>query len=262
MKLCTRLRQFRGDASSGRGSIASSSTRAGTAWRGSASAAPSRCRSRTTANGDGGDGDPARLALLGDLRRDVADALSQALARPAHRRRPQGFIRALVRGDRARGADAGGHGEVLRPPRAQPPPCAARRAGRGVKTTPLGRQEIEEILPHRDPFLLLDEVVELEPGVRVVARKQVRDDEWYLAGHFPGPADHARRSHRRGDGADGRRRRPRRRGEPRQARALRGHRRRAVQADRGPGRRARADVRARAGAGPGRARKATRHGGR
>ena len=53
-------------------------------------------------------------------------------------------------------------------------------------TTPLGRQEIEEILPHRDPFLLLDEVVELEPGVRVVARKHVRDDEWYLAGHFPG----------------------------------------------------------------------------
>ena len=55
-----------------------------------------------------------------------------------------------------------------------------------MKTTPLGRQEIEEILPHRDPFLLLDEVVELEPGVRVVARKTVRDDEWYLAGHFPG----------------------------------------------------------------------------
>ena len=51
---------------------------------------------------------------------------------------------------------------------------------------PLGRREIEEILPHRDPFLLLDEVIELEPGVRVVARKLVRADEWYLAGHFPG----------------------------------------------------------------------------
>ena len=37
-----------------------------------------------------------------------------------------------------------------------------------------------------DPFLLLDEVVELEPGARVVARKRVREDEWYLAGHFPG----------------------------------------------------------------------------
>jgi 3-hydroxyacyl-[acyl-carrier-protein] dehydratase len=50
----------------------------------------------------------------------------------------------------------------------------------------LGRREIEEILPHRDPFLLLDEVLELEPGVRVLARKRVREDEWYLAGHFPG----------------------------------------------------------------------------
>ena len=52
--------------------------------------------------------------------------------------------------------------------------------------TPLGRAEIEAILPHRDPFLLIDEVVELEPGARVVARKRVRADEWYLQGHFPG----------------------------------------------------------------------------
>jgi 3-hydroxyacyl-[acyl-carrier-protein] dehydratase len=55
-----------------------------------------------------------------------------------------------------------------------------------TKATRLGRSEIEAILPHREPFLLLDEVLELEPGVRVVARKRVRDDEWYLAGHFPG----------------------------------------------------------------------------
>jgi 3-hydroxyacyl-[acyl-carrier-protein] dehydratase len=52
--------------------------------------------------------------------------------------------------------------------------------------TPLGRAEIEAILPHREPFLLIDEVVELELGVRAVARKTVRADEWYLAGHFPG----------------------------------------------------------------------------
>ena len=54
-----------------------------------------------------------------------------------------------------------------------------------MKTT-LGRAEIEAILPHREPFLLIDEVLELEPGSRVVARKAVRPDEWYLAGHFPG----------------------------------------------------------------------------
>ena len=51
---------------------------------------------------------------------------------------------------------------------------------------PLGREAIEAIIPHREPFLLLDEVVELVPGARVVARKTVRPDEWYLAGHFPG----------------------------------------------------------------------------
>jgi 3-hydroxyacyl-[acyl-carrier-protein] dehydratase len=51
---------------------------------------------------------------------------------------------------------------------------------------PLGRTEIEAILPHREPFLLIDEVLELDPGRRVVARKTVREDEWYLAGHFPG----------------------------------------------------------------------------
>ena len=51
---------------------------------------------------------------------------------------------------------------------------------------PLDRAGIESILPHREPFLLIDEVVELEPGERVVARKRVREDEWYLRGHFPG----------------------------------------------------------------------------
>ena len=51
---------------------------------------------------------------------------------------------------------------------------------------PFGREQIESIIPHRDPFLFLDEVLELEPGVRVVARKQVRGDEWFFPGHFPG----------------------------------------------------------------------------
>ena len=52
-------------------------------------------------------------------------------------------------------------------------------------TTALGRAEIEAILPHREPFLLIDEVLELEPGKRVVARRQVRADDWWFAGHFP-----------------------------------------------------------------------------
>jgi 3-hydroxyacyl-[acyl-carrier-protein] dehydratase len=51
---------------------------------------------------------------------------------------------------------------------------------------PFGREGIESIIPHRDPFLFLDEVLELEPGKRVVARKLVRPDEWFFPGHFPG----------------------------------------------------------------------------
>jgi 3-hydroxyacyl-[acyl-carrier-protein] dehydratase len=56
---------------------------------------------------------------------------------------------------------------------------------RTVLTAPFGRAEIESILPHRDPFLLLDEVVELEPGRRVVARREVRADDFWVPGHFP-----------------------------------------------------------------------------
>lgn len=50
---------------------------------------------------------------------------------------------------------------------------------------PFGREVIESILPHRDPFLLIDEVVELEPGLRTVARRTVRADDWWFTGHFP-----------------------------------------------------------------------------
>ena len=53
-------------------------------------------------------------------------------------------------------------------------------------SAPFGRAEIEQIIPHREPFLLIDEVLELVAGARAVARKRVREDEWYLRGHFPG----------------------------------------------------------------------------
>ena len=52
-------------------------------------------------------------------------------------------------------------------------------------TTPFGRDEIESILPHRPPFLLLDEVLELVPGERVTAAYRVPEDGWWFAGHFP-----------------------------------------------------------------------------
>jgi 3-hydroxymyristoyl/3-hydroxydecanoyl-(acyl carrier protein) dehydratase len=48
----------------------------------------------------------------------------------------------------------------------------------------LGKAEIEAIIPHRYPFLLVDEVLELVPGERVAARKLVSEED--CAGHFPG----------------------------------------------------------------------------
>lgn len=50
----------------------------------------------------------------------------------------------------------------------------------------LTTKEIMNILPHRHPFLLVDTIEELEPGVRAVGRKCVSFDEPYFAGHFPG----------------------------------------------------------------------------
>ncbi|GFO65529.1 3-hydroxyacyl-ACP dehydratase FabZ [Geomonas paludis] len=46
--------------------------------------------------------------------------------------------------------------------------------------------QIMEILPHRYPFLLIDKVLELEPGKRVVAMKNVTMNEPFFQGHFPG----------------------------------------------------------------------------
>jgi len=50
----------------------------------------------------------------------------------------------------------------------------------------LDRDQIQQLLPHRPPFLLVDEVEELEPGVRCVAARTLRDDDFWFAGHFPG----------------------------------------------------------------------------
>ena len=50
----------------------------------------------------------------------------------------------------------------------------------------LGIKEIEAILPHRHPFLLIDRIDELEPGLRAVGVKAVTFHEEFFAGHFPG----------------------------------------------------------------------------
>lgn len=52
--------------------------------------------------------------------------------------------------------------------------------------TILDANAIQEILPHRYPFLLVDKIVELEPRVRILGVKQVTINEHFFAGHFPG----------------------------------------------------------------------------
>jgi 3-hydroxyacyl-[acyl-carrier-protein] dehydratase len=52
--------------------------------------------------------------------------------------------------------------------------------------TTLDRAGIEALIPHREPFLLIDRVTELEPGVRAVGEHTFTGREWYQPGHFPG----------------------------------------------------------------------------
>jgi 3-hydroxyacyl-[acyl-carrier-protein] dehydratase len=50
---------------------------------------------------------------------------------------------------------------------------------------PLGAAEIRDLIPHRYPFLLVDRIVELEPGLRAVGIKNVTQNEPFFQGHFP-----------------------------------------------------------------------------
>ena len=50
----------------------------------------------------------------------------------------------------------------------------------------LTSKEIMEIIPHRQPFMLIDTIEEMEPGVRALAKKCVSYNEPFFQGHFPG----------------------------------------------------------------------------
>lgn len=50
----------------------------------------------------------------------------------------------------------------------------------------LGADQIEQIIPHRYPMLLVDRMVEIEDGARGVGIKSVTANEWFFEGHFPG----------------------------------------------------------------------------
>ena len=48
----------------------------------------------------------------------------------------------------------------------------------------LGIEDIKKILPHREPFLMVDKITELEPGVSAKGVKAVSGNEWFFMGHF------------------------------------------------------------------------------
>ena len=50
----------------------------------------------------------------------------------------------------------------------------------------IGAEEIQKVLPHRYPFLLVDRIIEAEPGKRIVGIKNVSCNEPFFQGHFPG----------------------------------------------------------------------------
>lgn len=50
----------------------------------------------------------------------------------------------------------------------------------------LNAEQIEAIIPHRYPFLLVDRIEEVEEGKRAVGLKNVSTNEWFFQGHFPG----------------------------------------------------------------------------
>ena len=50
----------------------------------------------------------------------------------------------------------------------------------------LNKEQIKEIIPQREPFLMIDEVENFIPGESAICYKNVSKDEWYFKGHFPG----------------------------------------------------------------------------
>ncbi len=50
----------------------------------------------------------------------------------------------------------------------------------------LGVDEIKDLIPHREPFLFVDSVLEIEEGKKITAEKLFTPEEFFLRGHFPG----------------------------------------------------------------------------
>jgi len=58
-------------------------------------------------------------------------------------------------------------------------------SSKAAAPTKLTFEQIKEIIPQRFPFIMLDRVVELEPGTRAIGIKNLTGNEWFYQGHFP-----------------------------------------------------------------------------
>ena len=63
-------------------------------------------------------------------------------------------------------------------------------------------EEIKKLIPQRFPFIMIDRVLEIEPGKHATAVKNISGNDMVFLGHFTGKGNHARRSHHRSYGAD------------------------------------------------------------
>lgn len=50
----------------------------------------------------------------------------------------------------------------------------------------LDKEQIKQLIPHREPFLLIDEVIALEPGKKCIAITYIKENDFWFEGHFPG----------------------------------------------------------------------------
>ena len=50
----------------------------------------------------------------------------------------------------------------------------------------LNREQIKTVIPQREPFLMIDEVIGLEPGRKCIAKKYLTQEDFWVPGHFPG----------------------------------------------------------------------------
>lgn len=72
-------------------------------------------------------------------------------------------------------------GKPVNAPQKREPFCRTENNAMPLMT----QEEIKKIIPHRDPFLLIDTIEEMEEGKRVVATKYMKEDEFWFKGHFP-----------------------------------------------------------------------------